>query len=39
MDAYLKKGDWHRASIEFQRVAGGFPEYRVELGEKSVEVM
>jgi tetratricopeptide (TPR) repeat protein len=24
-DAYLKKGDWHRAFVEFQRVSKGFP--------------
>jgi tetratricopeptide (TPR) repeat protein len=26
-DAYLKKGDWHRASTEFRRVINGFPDY------------
>jgi tetratricopeptide (TPR) repeat protein len=26
-DAYLKKGNWHRASIEFQRVINGFTDY------------
>jgi len=26
-DVYLKKGDWHRASIEFRRVLRGFPDY------------
>jgi tetratricopeptide (TPR) repeat protein len=25
-DAYLKKGDWHRASIEFRRAINGFPD-------------
>jgi tetratricopeptide (TPR) repeat protein len=26
-DAYLKKGDWQRASIEFRRAINGFPTY------------
>jgi tetratricopeptide (TPR) repeat protein len=26
-DAYLKKGNWHRASIEFRRATNGFPDY------------
>ena len=26
-DAYLRKGDWHRASIEFRRASNGFPDY------------
>jgi tetratricopeptide (TPR) repeat protein len=26
-DAYLKKGDWHRASIEFRRALKGFPDF------------
>jgi len=26
-DAYLKKGSWHQASIEFRRAINGFPDY------------
>jgi tetratricopeptide (TPR) repeat protein len=26
-DAYLKKGDWHRAAIDFRRAIKGFPDY------------
>jgi hypothetical protein len=26
-DAYLKKGDWHRAAIDFRRAINGFPDY------------
>jgi hypothetical protein len=26
-DAYLKKGNWHRAFREFQRIMNGFPDY------------
>jgi tetratricopeptide (TPR) repeat protein len=26
-DAYLKSGNWHRASIDFRRAVNGFPEY------------
>jgi tetratricopeptide (TPR) repeat protein len=26
-DAYLKKGNWHRASIDFRRAINGFPGY------------
>jgi tetratricopeptide (TPR) repeat protein len=26
-DAYLKAGNWHRASIDFRRAVSGFPDY------------
>jgi tetratricopeptide (TPR) repeat protein len=26
-DAYLKSGNWHRASIDFRRAVNGFPDY------------
>jgi tetratricopeptide (TPR) repeat protein len=26
-DAYLQKGDWHHASIDFRRAMNGFPDY------------